>query len=250
MARKLPPLPSKQLTLESIRELDHYQVLGLSEGASSEAIEQSLHVDRWPWHLVEEGAREFATQKRVEAYGVLNDPVSRLAYDRSRGDTKARLAAAIGDDASIWGQAWLILFAIFALLMVIGGPQHPARAIGSAFAPGFQEVIVRQDSSCDFPPCPDRFKREFRSTSEFWESLLSGFIPWAVPPVIVLVVGLVGRGPASRVAGYAVAEVRFRERTDGLVRFVMLLIVAAVPIVLLLLYWQLPPDPVKGPPGV
>jgi hypothetical protein len=246
MPRKPPPLPDKQLTLESIAKLDHYQALGLSEGASSEAIEHALHVDRWPWHLVEEGAREFATQKRVEAYGVLNDPATRLAYDKSRGYTKGHLAAAIGDDASIWGQAWLVLFGVITLIMVIGGPDHPARAIGSAFAPGFQEVIVRAD--CDFARCP--YEREFHSTSEFWESVLNGFLPWAVPPMLVVAIGLGMRSLVSRVAGYVVALVRFRKHRDGGVRVAMLIVVAAVPILFLLLFWLLPPDAVKGPPGV
>ena len=250
MRRKPLPLPTKQLTLESIAKLDHYQALGLSEGASSEAIEHALHVDRWPWHLVEEGAREFATQKRVEAYGVLNDPASRLAYDKARGYTKAHLAAAIGDDASIWGQVWLILFGVIALIMVIGGPYHPARAIGSVLAPGFQEVIVRKDSSCDFPPCPERYEREFHNTSGFWESVLNGFLPWAVPPMLMVAIGLGMRSLVSRVAGYVVAMARFRKRCDGSVRFAMLIVVAAVPIVFLLLFWLLPPDAVKGPPGV
>jgi hypothetical protein len=30
----------------------------------------------------------------------------------------------------------------------------------------------------------------------------------------------------------------------------MLIVVAGVPIMFLLLFWLLPPDPVKGPPGV
>ena len=110
MPRRAPPLASKELTLESIEKLDYYHVLGLTEAASSEEIEQALHVERWPWHLVEEGGREFVTAKRVEAYGVLNDPVSRLAYDKAQGYTKGQLAARIGDETSIWGQAWLILF--------------------------------------------------------------------------------------------------------------------------------------------
>jgi DnaJ-class molecular chaperone len=133
------------LTLESIEKLDYYHVLGLTEAASSEEIEQALHVERWPWHLVEEGGRECVTRKRVEAYGVLNDPATRLAYDKQRGYTKGHLAARIGDETSIWGQTWIILFGVIALIMVVGGPDHPARAIGSAFAPGFEEVIVRQE---------------------------------------------------------------------------------------------------------
>jgi hypothetical protein len=249
MPRKLPPLPNKALTLESIAKLDHYRALGLSEGASSEAIEHALHVDRWPWHLVEEGAREFATQKRVEAYGVLTDPASRLAYDKAQGYTKAHLAAAIGDDASIWGQAWLILFGVIALIMVIGGPYHPARAIGSTFAPGFEEVFVRKEGPCDFPPCPERYERKFRSTSDFWESVLNGFIPWVAPPILMAIVGLGLRPVVSRAAGYVVASARYRQLRDGPTRFLMLIVVAGVPIMFLLLFWLLPPDPVKAPPG-
>lgn len=250
MARKEPALPSRELTIESIAKLDHYQALGLSEGASSEVIEQALHVDRWPWHLVEEGAREFATQKRVEAYGVLNDPVRRLAYDKERGRTRWQLAASIGDDASIWGRVWLILFGLIALIMVVGGPYHPARAIGSTFAPGFQEVVVRKEVPCDFSPCSERFEREFRSTSDFWQSLLNGWLAWLVPPLLMVVVGLTMRRVVSRAAGCIVAEARFRKSRDGPARFLMLLVVSAVPITFLLLYWLLPPDPVKGPPGV
>ena len=134
--------------------------------------------------------------------------------------------------------------------MVIGGPQHPARAIGSAFAPGFEEVIVRKGGACDFPPCPERYEREFRSTSEFWESVLNGFLPWAVPPMLMVAIGLGTRSLVSRVAGYVVAMARFQRRRDGSVRFAMLIVVAAVPIVFLLLFWLLPPDAVKGPPGV
>jgi hypothetical protein len=250
MSRRAPSLASKELTLESIEKLDYYQVLGLTEAASSEEIEQALHVERWPWHLVEEGAREFVTKKRVEAYVVLNDPATRLAYDRQRGYTKGQLAARIGDATSIWGQAWLILFGIIALIMVVGGPYHPARAIGSVFAPGFEEVIVRKDESCSFPPCPERYEREFRSTSDFWESVLNGFAPWLIPPIIIVIVGFAARSPVSRAAGYFVALARFGERRDGPARFAMLIAVAAVPIVFLLMYWLLPPDPVKGPPGV
>jgi len=55
MPRRAPSLASKELTLESIEQLDYYHVLGLTEAASSEEIEQALHVERWPWHLVEEG---------------------------------------------------------------------------------------------------------------------------------------------------------------------------------------------------
>jgi ABC-type glycerol-3-phosphate transport system permease component len=250
MPRRAPPLASKELTLESIGKLDYYQVLGLTEAASSEEIEQALHVERWPWHLVEEGARDFVTRKRVEAYGVLNDPATRLAYDKERGYTKGRLAARIGDESSIWGQTWLILFGVVALIMIVGGPHHPARAMGSAFAPGFEEVVVQKDGACAFPPCPERYEREFRSTSDFWESVLNGFAPWIIPPILMVVVGLALRAPVSRAAGYVVAMARFLERRDGPARFVMLLAVAAVPIVFLLMYWLLPPDPVKGPPGV
>jgi ABC-type maltose transport system permease subunit len=134
--------------------------------------------------------------------------------------------------------------------MVIGGPYHPARAIGSEFAPGFQEVIVRRVGECDFSPCPEQYEREFRSTSGFWESLLNGFIPWLAPPILVLVVGLTTRPLISRSAGYVVAMVRFQKRRDGLTRFLMLIVVAAIPIMFLTLYWLLPPDPVQGPPGV
>jgi hypothetical protein len=250
MPRRPPSLASKELTLESIGRLDHYQVLGLTEAASSEEIEQALHVERWPWHLVEEGAREFVTRKRVEAYGVLNDPAIRLAYDKERGYTKGRLAARIGDESSIWGQTWLILFGVVALIMIVGGPHHPARTIGSAFAPGFEEVIVRKDGACAFPPCPERYEREFRSTSDFWESVLNGFAPWVIPPILMVVVGLGLRPLVSRASDYIVAMVRFGGRRDGTTRFAMLIVVAAVPVVFLLMYWLLPPDPVKGPPGV
>jgi hypothetical protein len=250
MPSRAPPLASKELTLESLEKLDYYHVLGLTEAASSEEIEQALHVERWPWHLVEEGGREFVTTKRVEAYGVLNDPVSRLIYDKAQGYTKGQLAARIGDETSIWGQTWIILFGIIALLMVVGGPHHPARAIGSAFAPGFQEIIVRNDGTCAFPPCPERYEREFRSSSDFWKSVLNGFVPWVFPPIIVVVVGLALRAPVSRAAGYVVATERFQKHRDGPARFVMLIAVAAVPIVFLLVYWLLPPNPVKGPPGV
>jgi ABC-type glycerol-3-phosphate transport system permease component len=250
MPRKDAPLASKELTLESIEKLDHYHVLGLTEAASSEEIEQALHVERWPWHLVEEGGRAFVTKKRLEAYGVLNDPVTRLAYDRKQGYTKGHLATQIGDETSIWGQTWLILFGVIALIMVVGGPHHPARAIGSAFAPGFEEVIVRKDGACAFPPCPERYEREFRSTSSFWESVLNGFAPWVIPPILMVVIGLALRAPVARAAGYLVAMARFRGCRDGPIRFAMLLAVAAVPIVFLLVFWLLPPDPVKGPPGV
>jgi hypothetical protein len=210
------------------------QVLGLTEAASSEEIEQALHVERWPWHLVEEGARGFVTQKRVEAYGVLNDPITRLAYDKERGYTRGQLAARIGDETSIWGQAWLILFALIALIMVIGGPYHAARAVGVAFAPGFEEVIVRENGACDFPPCPDRYEREFRSTISFWESVLSGFATWAVPPILMIVIGLGLRSLVSRAAGYIVAMARFQKRRDGPTRLAALIAVAAVPIFFLM----------------
>ena len=134
--------------------------------------------------------------------------------------------------------------------MVIGGPYHPARAIGSVFAPGFQEVIVRKDGACDFPPCPERYEGEFHSTSGFWESVLNGFLPWAVPPMLMVAIGLGMRSLVSRVAGYVVAMARFRKRRDGSVRFAMLIVVAAVPLAFLLLFWLLPPAPVEGPPGV
>lgn len=250
MPRRAPSLASKELTLESIEQLDYYHVLGLTEAASSEEIEQALHVERWPWHLVEEGGREFVTAKRVEAYGVLSDPVSRLTYDQAQGYTKGQLAARIGDETSIWAQTWLILFGVIALIMIVGGPHHPARAIGSAFAPGFEEVIVRKDGACAFPPCPERYEREFRSTSDFWESALNGFAPWVIPPILMIVVGFALRSPVSRAAGYVVALARFQARRDGPARFAMLIAVAAVPIVFFVMYWLLPPDPVKGPPGV
>jgi hypothetical protein len=250
MPRRVPPRASKELTLESIEKLDYYHVLGLTEAASSEEIEHALHVERWPWHLVEEGGREFVTAKRVEAYGVLNDPVSRLTYDKAQGYPKGRLAARIGDETSIWGQAWIILFGIIALLMVVGGPHHPARAIGSAFAPGFEEVIVRENGVCDFSPCPERYEREFRSSSDFWESVLNGLAPWIIPPILMVIVGLGMRSLVSRAAGYVVAIVRFQSRRDGLIRLAALIAVAAVPVGFLLVWWLLPPDPVKGPPGV
>src|SRR6266545_4547877 len=127
MPRRNPPPQSTELTLESIAKLDHYQVLGLTEAASTEDIQQALQIDRWPWHLLDEEARKFATARRVEAFGVLNDPASRAAYDRKQGYTSGYLAARIGDSTSIWSQTWLILFAVFAVLMVMGGPDHPAR---------------------------------------------------------------------------------------------------------------------------
>lgn len=250
MPRKPPPLPAKDLTIDSISKLNHYQVLGLTEAASSKEVAHSLHVERWPWHLVEEGARELVTRKRVEAFGVLSDPVSRLAYDREQGYTKGQLARRVGDESSVWGQVWLVLFGVIAFIMVVGGPYHPARAIGSAFAPGFEEVIVREDKPCLFPPCSDQFEREFRSTSGFWQSLLNGWFPWVAPPIMMVAVGVTMRSVISRAAGYVVAMARFQERRDGPARFMMLLVTAAVPIVFLALYALLPPDPVKGPPGV
>ena len=249
MPRRAPSLASKELTLESIEKLDYYHVLGLTEAASSEEIEQALHVERWPWHLVE-GGREFVTRKRVEAYGVLNDPETRIAYDREQGYTKGHLATRIGDETSIWAQTWLILFGVIALIMIVGGPDHPARAIGSAFAPGFEELIVRKDGLCSLPPCPEQYEREFRSTSDFWESVLNGFAPWVIPPILMVVVGLALRAPVGRAAGYVVAMTRFRGRRDGSIRLAMLIAVGAVPVVFFLAFWLLPPDPVKGPPGI
>jgi hypothetical protein len=250
MPRKLTPVAVNELDLASAERLNHYQVLGLTEAASSDEIEQALHVERWPWHLVEEGARQAVTRRRVEAFGVLHDPVTRLSYDKRQGYTRGWLAARIGHNTSIWAQTWLILFALIALVMVVGGPAHPARAIGSAFAPGFQEVIVRKETPCPFPPCPDPLEREFRSTSGFWQSVLNGFAPWVVPPILMIAIGFGMRSLVSRLAGYVVAAARFRALRDGPARLLMLILVAAVPIIFLACWWLLPPDPVEGPPGV
>jgi hypothetical protein len=242
---------SEALTLESIAKLDHYQVLGLTEAASSEDIQQALQIERWPWHLLDEEARKFATARRVEAFGVLNDPTTRAAYDRRQGYTKGYLAGRIGDATSIWGQTWLVLFAVIGLLMVMGGPDHPARAVGSALAPDFQEVFVRKEPDC--PPldsCPIRYEREFRSSSDAWRSVLNGWLPWIVPPILAIGAGFALRPLIAGLAGYVVASMRFAGRSDGVTRFLMLLLVATVPIAFLAAYWILPPGGPAEPPGI
>ena len=70
-------------------------------------------------------------------------------------------------------------------------------------------MIVRKDLACDFSPCPERYEREFRSTSDSWESFLNGFIPWAGPPIFMVIVGLGLRPLVGRAAGCIVAEARF-----------------------------------------
>jgi len=249
MSRRNHHPVATEATIESLEGLNHYQVLGLTEAARSEEIKQSLHVERWPWHLVEEGAREFATRKRVEAYGVLNDPATRAAFDKQQGYSKGHLAARIGDETSVWGQTWLILFAIIEFIMVIGGPYHPARAIGSAFAPDFKEVFVRSEPQCALSvPCEASYRREFQSSSDLWQKVLNGWLPWVVPPVVAAGVGLALRPVVGRVAGYAVASVRYAGRRDGLTRVLMLVLTAILPITFLVLYLLLPPDAVQQPP--
>ena len=233
----------------ALEHLNHYQALGLTEAASSEEVSRSLRVERWPWHLVDEEARREATRRRVKAYGVLYDPRTRLAYDRELGFTRRHLAVQIGEEDSLWGQVWLTALGIVALLMVMAGPFHAARFIGSNLAPGFGEEIVYHSPQPGCVDCLGYYTREFRSTSDAWEGFLNGWIVWFAPSLAAITIGLAGRPVVNRAAGYAVAGVRYVGYRDTLTRAALVAMVVAV-VIGILAYWALsPPAAVEMPDG-
>jgi hypothetical protein len=182
------PLGLIEHTAESLARLNHYQVLGLTEASSSQDIDRALHRDRWPWHLVDEEARQVATRMKVEAYGVLSKPRSRAEYDREKGFTLRHLASTIGDDQSWWATAWVASWSILALIAFVAGPVSTARIIGSALAPGFDEVAVYNPPVEHCLSCRGYYSREFLSSSGFFHWLLNSIYLWPLFPAIALTI--------------------------------------------------------------
>jgi hypothetical protein len=216
-----------------------YAVLGLTEAASSEDIDRSLLVERWPWHLADEESRRDVTALRLEAVGVLSKPRRRAIYDTEQGYSVHHLARLIGKDSSIWGQTWLVAFCILAFLIVLGGPNHAARAFGT-LAPDFQEV-----SAC--LTCRAYQELDFRSSSGLWHWFLNSWWVWLLPSAAAVLTGMMLRTAVSRASGYAVAAWRLAGHRDTAPRFIMLVLWSMIPVGILLAYWLAPPAGIPLP---
>ena len=175
-------LPSQ--TAESLARLDHYQVLGLSEASSTKDVLRALQRDRWPWHLVDEDARQMASRMKAAAHIALATPKARAEYDREQGFTVGHLAAEIGDDSSRWATVWVASWAIVAVLLFLEGPYLPARVIGTLLAPGYDEVAVYHPA-LDCSNCGGTYTREFLSSSSFFHWLLNSLFIWALLPMML-----------------------------------------------------------------
>lgn len=228
----------------ALERLNHYQTLGLTEAASSKAVSRGLWVERWPWHLLNEEDRKEATRRRIIAYGVLNRAHTRLAYDRELGFTRRYLAARIGEEDALWGNVWLAALVVAALWMFMAGPFHAARFIGGNLAPGFREEIVFHSPPPECVACGGYYAREFRSTSDAWESVLNGWLGgwlvWFAPSFAATTIGLAGRPVVNRAAGYAVAAVRYAGYRDTLMRAALVGAVMAL-VIGIVAFWALSP---------
>jgi hypothetical protein len=227
-----------------------YAVLGLTEAASSEDIDRSLLVERWPWHLADEESRRDVTALRLEAVGVLSNPRRRATYDTEQGYSVHHLARRIGKDSSIWGQTWLVAFCILALLIFVGGPNHAARAFGGMLAPDFQEisVSVQPESGCvQGLTCQAYQELDFRSSSGLWHWFLNSWWVWLLPSAVAVLTGMMLRTAVSRASGYAVAAWRLAGHRDAAPRFIMLVLWSMIPVGILLAYWLAPPAGISLP---
>ena len=238
------PLGLPEQTAASLAALNRYQVLGLTEGASTEDIRRALQKDRWPWHLVDEEARQVATRMKVDAYGALLNPHLRAEYDRTKGFTLRHLAAIVGDDRSWWATAWVMSWSILALLTVLAGPVLAARIIGSAFAPGFSEVAVYHQPLCG--GCEGHYTREFLSSSGFFRWLLNSLLIWAVFPAFTLTIGMTLRTAAARACGLFIAWSR-QFVSDSVPRVLCLVAMVGLPAALLVIAVVLAPEGVDLP---
>jgi hypothetical protein len=241
--------PSYPASLTDLQRLNHYEALGLTEASSSEHVADSLQKERWPWHLVEPEARQFATKRRLEAYAVLEDPHTRLAYDVELGFTRRHLSRVIGNDDSSWAKTWIVAFTVAGILLFLTGGAHVARTLGSTFAPDFEEVAVyHEPSNCVFAPCPGWYSREFRSSNDIAQWILDRQLVLAVAgPAALVVFAMVTRTAVARGSGYAVASVRYAGHRDTLVRFALFAPVLVAPLAVLLFVWFVPPEPIEIP---
>lgn len=235
---------------DAFQPINHYSVLGLSEASSSATVASSFGPNRWPWHLATEQDRANASERCRAAYHVLNDPVSRAAYDKQNGYTIGHLAAVIGDWQASWGRLWLAMLVLAALIVFLGSGDQARRVVGSKLAPGFDEVAVLHQAE----PCGPQqvvcleasyFEREFRSTSDFWQSILAADVAWwTLPPAILVLSGLLLGPVVNRAAGYAVAAVRLVGYRDTFVRAALVVPVLALPLAFIAFYFLSAPDAV------
>lgn len=235
-------IPSPK-TIEDVAALDEYQVLGLTPGASSEGIGRAMRVERWPWHLLEEDARALATKRRIEAYGLLSNPRRRAEYDRSHY-RREDIVALVGEDNSVFGTAWVAGWSVLALLLFMIGPDQAARLMGLA-APGYEEIAVYHAAACE--GCAPYYTREFLSDVGFFHWIMNSPLLWILPAAVGVLIGATLRTAAARTGGQVIVTARMLGWKDTGIRLVLLVIMIAVPIVLLVLYFVLPPKGIEIP---
>lgn len=185
---------------------------------------------------------------KVDAYGAIYKPSDRAVYDRTHGFSLRHLARAIGDDSSWWATAWVVAWSIVAVLFFLGGPELAARIIGSRFAPGFDEIIVRHPAADNCFGCTDTYTREFVSSSGFFRWLLNSLLIWALLPAIAVAIGMTLRTASARSCGFMIAFVR-RYTSDSWIRAFVLVVVAVLPIVVAFAIYSAAPDAVPLPGG-
>lgn len=244
--RQAKPTTPTPKTVEDVAALNHYQILGLTEAASSEAIERSLRVERWPWHLLDEDARLLTTRRRIEAYGLLNNPRDRADYDRAHY-AQWQIVSSVGEDHSVFGTAWVATWSVLAVLLFLGGPAQPARLIG-LIAPGFEEIAVYHAAGVGcVGSCTGYYTREFLSNSGLFHWLMNTDLLWILPAATALTIGMTLRTAAARSCGWVIVTVRMSGLRDTGIRLVSFVTIVAIPVAVLVFYALAPPSGIDIP---
>ena len=182
---------------ERLASITHYELWGVTEGASSHAISSAYATgQRVPEHLwvqilglapdewsSEDG--QVLDARRDEAFSVLDNPARRAWYDRTtfpRDQLLRSVAAGLP-----WGGLAVVAFGFLAF-MTLFDHENVSRWVGIHLAPGYRE----ERRYVDEERCVDRGNGEqcvqgyfvgvFHSRDPHWENLLNSSLAMSVPP--------------------------------------------------------------------
>jgi curved DNA-binding protein CbpA len=225
---------------------NHYDVLGLTEAASTNAVKKAYLFGEWHGYN-DDVPDSLKIEQLDEAYAQLGDPVKRLVYDTQEGFSQRHLSSRIGG-AGYWWRTWAICFGLLSFLVLFALQENISRLVGSNFAPEFREdryyvdreVCIYEESKGKEVCREGYFESWFYSSNSFWEWSLNSRLGLPLASAMLTgAIGLLGGIYIHIAIARIIASVRYAGNSDRLVRAGADIIVLGLPFtVAVFLVWQ------------
>ena len=208
-----------------------YDVLGVSQRASTAGIRAAFHAGAWglAWEPGPGEDTDFAETLRERACSALVDPATRWCFASEIAQDRDFAARQI-TEKSPWGTTWATLIGLLAFFMIMDG-DNAARWIGTHYAPNFAEVRTYHPGLDDGEG--EAFTSRFESSSDDWERLMNnGLIIRLVPAIALAIIAGGGKYGLDAYAGRAVLWLQRSGRSQTFLRRALWAFVIVVPLLL------------------